>query len=295
MNEAIGTAARTVEVRLIGAFTKDGRGGNPAGVVLDADALPAERRQAVATAVGAPETAFVRDAGGGVFEIEFYSPVKQIPDCGHATVAAFSQLVKEGRVRGAEAVKRTIIGDRAIALDGERVFMEQPRPAIVPFPHGAEIARALGISADALTREPVRADHGMPFILVETTRAALAGAIPDLAAIHRISEAADVVGLYVYARLAASDASRDGEAERDDADATIRMFAPRVGIAEEAATGMAAGLLGAHLAGDAERAEYRFVQGALMPTPSPSELIVRVEPARVVVGGTARPIRTLHV
>lgn len=281
---------RSVEVELVAAFTKDGAGGNPAGVVLDdAGALPREERQRVATAVGAPETAFVRRVSDAVFEVEFYTPVAQVPDCGHATVAAFSELVRRGVLTGSAATKRTIIGDREIAIDGGRVFMQQPRPAIAPFPRADEVARALAIPRGAIAGEPVRADHGMPFVLVETTREALAVAVPDLSAIEALSNEADVVGLYVFAR----DVGDLGDAARSDA--TIRMFAPRVGIPEEPATGMAAGLLGGYLAQDAERAEYRFVQGALMPRPSPSELLVRVEPDRIVVGGAARAIRTLHV
>ncbi|HEX3464941.1 MAG TPA: PhzF family phenazine biosynthesis protein [Candidatus Elarobacter sp.] len=273
----------TVEVELVAAFTRDGAGGNPAGVVLDAAALPREERQRVATAVGAPETAFVRRLGDEVFEVEFYTPATQVPDCGHATVAAFSRLSERGMLKGPTATKRTIIGDREILIDGPRVFMQQPRPAIAVFPRADELARALGIARDAVIGEPVRADHGMPFVLVETTRDALAAAVPDLAAIEALSSEADVVGIYAYAR---------GEASFD---ATIRMFAPRVGIPEEPATGMAAGLLGGYLGRNAERAEYRFLQGALMPQPSPSELLVRIEPDRVIVGGTARVIRTLHV
>jgi PhzF family phenazine biosynthesis protein len=283
------TLPATVEVQLVAAFTKDGAGGNPAGVVLDADALSREERQRVATAVGAPETAFVRRIGETVFEVEFYTPVAQVPDCGHATVAAFSELVRRGVLNGSSATKRTIIGDREIAIDRDHVFMQQPRPAIAPFPRAGEIAQALGVARDVVLGDPVRADHGMPFVLVETTRDALAAAVPALAAIEALSNEADVVGFYVFARDV-GDANAVG-----NADATIRMFAPRVGIPEEPATGMAAGLLGGYLARDAEREEYRFVQGALMPQPSPSELIVRVEPDRIVVGGSARVIRTLHV
>jgi PhzF family phenazine biosynthesis protein len=285
----------TVEVQLVAAFTNDGAGGNPAGVVLDADALSREERQRVATAVGAPETAFVRRASDEVFEVEFYTPVAQVPDCGHATVAAFSELVRRGVLRGTSATKRTVIGDREITIDGERIFMQQPRPAIAPFARAEEIARALAIPREAIAGEPVRADHGMPFVLVETTYDALAAAVPDFGAIEALSNEADVVGFYVFARDARDATAYDGANAAADADATIRMFAPRVGIPEEPATGMAAGLLGGYLARGAERAEYRFVQGALMPQPSPSELIVRVEPDRIVVGGSARVMRTLHV
>lgn len=278
------TLPRTVEVELVAAFTKDGAGGNPAGVVIDdAGRLAREERQRVATAVGAPETAFVRRAGEAVFELEFYTPTAQVPDCGHATVAAFSELVRRGVLTGSSATKRTIIGDREIAIDGERIFMQQPRPQIAAFSRADEIARALAVPRDAMVGDPVRADHGMPFVLAETTREALAAAVPELVAITALSEEADVVGMYVYAR------------DVDGFDATIRMFAPRVGIPEEPATGMAAGLLGGYLARDAARAKFRFLQGALMPQPSPSELVVRVEPDRIVVGGAARVIRTLYV
>ncbi len=283
MSQHTETRPGTVAVQLVAAFTKDGAGGNPAGVVLDADALSREERQRVATAVGAPETAFVRRVSDEVFEVEFYTPVAQVPDCGHATVAAFSELVRRGVLRGTSATKRTIIGDREIAIEGERVFMQQPRPSIAPFPRAGEIARALAIPREAIAGEPVRADHGMPFVLVEAAYDALAAAVPNSRAIEALSEEADVVGLYVYARGV------------DGFDATIRMFAPRVGIPEEPATGMAAGLLGGYLARDEERAEFRFLQGALMPQPSPSELIVRVEPDRIIAGGSAAVLRTLAI
>jgi PhzF family phenazine biosynthesis protein len=295
MSQHTETLPGTVEVQLVAAFTKDDAGGNPAGVVLDADALSREERQRVATAVGAPETAFVRSVSDDVFEVEFYTPLAQVPDCGHATVAAFSELVRRGVLRGTSATKRTTIGDREIAIDGERIFMQQPRPSIAPFPRAGEIARALAVPREAIAGEPVRADHGMPFVLVETTRDALAAAVADLPAIEALSNKADVVGLYVFARDVRDRTADDGAAVVGAADATIRMFAPRVGIPEEPATGMAAGLLGGYLARDTERAEYRFVQGALMPRPSPSELIVRVEPDRIVVGGSAQVMRTLHV
>jgi predicted PhzF superfamily epimerase YddE/YHI9 len=224
---------RSVTVELVAAFTKDGGGGNPAGVVLDATGLAPADRQRVAAEVGAPETAFVTLASDGAFETEFYSPKQQVPDCGHATVATFALLARRGALRGTSAVKRTVIGDRAITVEGERVFMEQPCPTFAPFPHAAEIAFALG--------------------------------------------------LYVYA------------GDHAQFDATIRMFAPRLGILEEPATGMAAGLLGAYLARDHETASYRFLQGALMPQPSPSKLIVRVRRDRVLVGGTATPLNSIEI
>ena len=283
MTESTTAAARTVDVEIVAAFTKDGAGGNLAGVVVGAEHLSHDDRQRIAAEVALSETSFVRAAGDGVFEVAFYTPNRQVPDCGHATVATFALLAQRGALDGGRATKRTIIGDRAITVEGGTVFMEQPRPSIAPFARAAELASALGIDAGAILREPVLADHGVRFVLVETTPEALARAVPDQRAIEALTEAPDAIGVYVYARDAASF------------DATVRMFAPRYGIPEEPATGMAAGLLGGYLAGDAASADYRFLQGALSPKPAPSELIVRVRPDGVLVGGTATVLRTVAV
>jgi PhzF family phenazine biosynthesis protein len=233
--------------------------------------------------VALSETAFVHAAGDDVFEVAFYTPNKQVPDCGHATVATFALLAQRGMLRGDRATKRTIIGDRAITVEHETVFMEQPRPSIAPFAHTAALAGALGIDAAAIVRDPVIADHGVRFILIETTRDALAAAVPNQHAIETITESPDAIGVYAFAR------------NDDGYDATIRMFAPRYGIPEEPATGMAAGLLGGYLAQGTASADYRFLQGALSPKPAPSELIVRVRPEATYVGGTATVLRTMPV
>jgi PhzF family phenazine biosynthesis protein len=46
-------------VNIVNAFVDGGRGGNPAGVVLDADGLSAQQKQAIARLAGLSETAFV--------------------------------------------------------------------------------------------------------------------------------------------------------------------------------------------------------------------------------------------
>ncbi|HEY4439800.1 MAG TPA: PhzF family phenazine biosynthesis isomerase, partial [Candidatus Elarobacter sp.] len=258
-------------------------GGNPAGVVVDARGLSARERQRVAAAVGAPETAFVEREPDGAFAVAFYTPTKQVPDCGHATVATFAVLSARGELRGSSAVKRTIIGDRAIAVEDGRVFMDQPRPAVLPLHRPDRLVTALAIPPDAILGTPVVADHGVRFVLIETTTVALAGAMPRLSDLEAISAEVDAIGFYVFART------------RGVYDATIRMFAPRYGIPEEPATGMAAGLLAGTLALDRDHAAFTFLQGALSPIPSPSEIVARVEPGRVVVGGAAATLHTLDL
>ena len=70
------------------AFSADPRGGNPAGVVLDAGSLTDTAMQEIAAEVGYSETAFVtgRDADGKL-RVRYFSPLAEVPFCGHATVA----------------------------------------------------------------------------------------------------------------------------------------------------------------------------------------------------------------
>ena len=72
------------EVLSLAAFTDRPDGGNPAGVVLDASALSDAEMQAIAADVGYSETAFVVGAGP---RVRYFSPLAEVPFCGHATIA----------------------------------------------------------------------------------------------------------------------------------------------------------------------------------------------------------------
>ncbi len=76
------------EVLRYAAFSDDPSGGNPAGVVLDASGLDAATMQAIAHDVGFSETAFVTPATTGErLDVRYFSPVAEVPFCGHATIA----------------------------------------------------------------------------------------------------------------------------------------------------------------------------------------------------------------
>jgi PhzF family phenazine biosynthesis protein len=70
------------------AFSADPRGGNPAGVVLDARGAGADEMLSVAAEVGFSETAFLGARNGAAFDVRYFSPLAEVPFCGHATIAA---------------------------------------------------------------------------------------------------------------------------------------------------------------------------------------------------------------
>lgn len=117
-----------IDVQLINAFVEGDSGGNPAGVVLDADALSDAQKQQIAQRVGYSETAFVSASASADFKLDFFTPTRRIAHCGHATIATFSYLTQLGRVTGTQTSKETIDGNRAIELRGELAFMEQTAP-----------------------------------------------------------------------------------------------------------------------------------------------------------------------
>ena len=91
---AVRLAAMT-DVERYSAFSDQPGGGNPAGVVLDATGLDADAMQAIATGVGYSETAFlVRRDGPAAFAVRYFSPLAEVPFCGHATVATGVALAR---------------------------------------------------------------------------------------------------------------------------------------------------------------------------------------------------------
>jgi len=85
----------TPEVLRYAAFTEQGAGGNPAGVVLDARGLDDVERLAIAAEVGFSETAFVEPAATrGQYQVRYFSPRAEVAFCGHATIAAAVALAE---------------------------------------------------------------------------------------------------------------------------------------------------------------------------------------------------------
>lgn len=92
----------TAEVLRYAAFTEDGHGGNPAGVVLDATCLGAPQMLAIAEAIGYSETAFVLPDDTGGYGLRYFSPRAEVAFCGHATIAtavALAQRIGVGDLR----------------------------------------------------------------------------------------------------------------------------------------------------------------------------------------------------
>jgi predicted PhzF superfamily epimerase YddE/YHI9 len=92
--------------------------GNPLGVFLDGDEIPAERRQGVAAELGFSETVFVDDAASGRMRI--FTPGLELDFAGHPSVGTAWLLGKE---REPVAVLRPPAGEVEVRVDGGRTFV----------------------------------------------------------------------------------------------------------------------------------------------------------------------------
>lgn len=77
-----------LKIYIIDAFTTKQFSGNQAAVVLLENWLAVELMQSIASENNLSETAFVVRNSSGVFEIRWFSPIKEIDFCGHATLAS---------------------------------------------------------------------------------------------------------------------------------------------------------------------------------------------------------------
>lgn len=149
---------RTLELHQVDAFTDQLFGGNPAGVVTNADLLTETEMVQIAREMNLSETAFVLPATtpGADVQLRFFTPnASEIDFCGHATVGALSQLARLGMfASGSTSQKPIVVQTKAETLTMSvantetvtQVTFTAPAVKMEPYPDQSEvIARRLGI------------------------------------------------------------------------------------------------------------------------------------------------------
>jgi trans-2,3-dihydro-3-hydroxyanthranilate isomerase len=260
-------------------FTGTPLTGNQLAVYTDARDIPEERMQDIAREMNFSETVFVLPPKqGGHVHIRIFTPSTELPFAGHPTLG--TAFVLAGPLQLPEIHLETGVGVVPVALerDGARIVfgrMTQPVPTVEPYPGAAEVLAALGVERSELPVELY--DNGLRFVYVLLrSEEDVAGVEPDFGRLERLE---GVLGVNC---LAGSGSGWK-----------TRMFAPGSGVAEDPATGSAAGPLAVHLArhglvpfGE----EIEISQGAEVGRPS--TLYARVDGTpdsieRVEVGGSA--------
>ncbi len=120
------------------AFSTTPSGGNPAGVWVG-DALPdAATMQRIAFEVNCSETAFLAPATGSERTVRYFSPLAEVPFCGHATIASGVQL---GVLSGdGTYLLHTSAGDVPVTVRTRGALREASLTSVVPRSEPATLA-----------------------------------------------------------------------------------------------------------------------------------------------------------
>lgn len=269
------------------AFAADPAGGNPAGVVRDASGLDESAMQRIAAELGYSETAFVtgRD-GDGARVVRYFTPLAEIPFCGHATIAtalAIATADGPGSIAFATPVGRVDILTRRDA-GGLLASFTSVEPDTAPLSDAmlADILGLLGLAPGDLDARfpPLQAYAGNwhPIVVV-TERDVFDGFGFDPARARAIL---DQYGWPATITVLHSETAGNWQA---------RNLFPVGAITEDPATGAAAAAVGGYLrALGAAPASGRIVIAQGHHVGRPSELLVDIPPAGgIVVSGRGVP------
>ncbi|MFF8612013.1 PhzF family phenazine biosynthesis protein [Streptomyces sp. NPDC015350] len=296
------TQNSAAEVLRYTAFSADPRGGNPAGVVLDASGLDGAAMLAVAAELGYSESAFLTgryepagaDSPDGTapatvrgYTIRYFSPKAEVPFCGHATVATALALAE--RDGPGELVFSTAAGPVPVAVAREGGELRATLTSVGP--HVARIAPDdLAEALAALDWPAADLDPALPpriayagarhLVLAAATRERLADLSYDFARLEALMHRLDLTTIQLVWR-AAPDVFH------------VRDPFPVGGVVEDPATGAAAAAFGAYLRAEGlapDSAVLTLHQGEDMGRPGTLTVELRAGDPRVRVSGTGTRI-----
>ncbi len=266
---------QTYRYVVVDVFTDRPLAGNQLAVFTDARGLETEAMQALAREINYSESTFVLPAeDGGHAKMRIFTPAQELPFAGHPTLG--TAFVLAGPLQLVEIRLETAAGIVPVRLerdDSRIVFgrMEQPLPTVRPYEREAELLGALDLEKSELPVEVY--NNGIEHVYVGLASADEVAALrPDQ---NRLAKIDGVVGVNCFA----------GSGSRWK----TRMFAPAGGVAEDPATGSAAGPLAFHLARHGRIAfgdEIEISQGVEIGRPS--TLFARAD-------GTAEQVELVEV
>lgn len=273
---------KKVRVHQVDAFTNKKFGGNPAGVVLDADGLDETIMRKIARELNLSETAFVLESKKADLQMRYFTPTgHEIGFCGHSTVGALYMIAKEKEEKGRFAFQvETLSGILPMEVDiSSEIQVAYEAPAIklqkAALTH-AEVAQAGGFDLKGInTSYPVMYEKTNKDLFI------VANSLNDLKKIEcesksfaQFSKQHDIVALCVFCPETFDPKNQFH----------MRCFAPLVGIPEDPFTGSVLGGLAACAKAFLmlKNINFRVEQGHFMQRPGTVKVEYKNNRAKVI-------------
>lgn len=208
-----------INTYIIDTFTSTPFKGNPTGICYLREMINDTAMQAIAGELNFPVSGFIQLMRGQEYSIRYFTPITEIPACGHATLAAARTAAIEDN-----AATATFYTSSGIALtttmNGNTVMMTYPKYAMQPFNVTDEILGSLQL------QEFISAGYSpeLETLFIETDAATLRSVQPDYRRMERSSEEIKEIVL-------TSSSGTNGY------DYLLRSFCPWIGIDEDPVTG----------------------------------------------------------
>ena len=251
----------------VDSFTDQKFKGNPAAVCLAETELSNSTMQRIATEIGFSETAFIKKIDGNTYSIRFFTPKKEIPLCGHATLAS-SKIIFD--TTGINAI--TFINCENVELktrkekDG-RIIMQFPVYDTEEIEVPTRMLDALGITTTVNTRY----SPNNKIILIEINNAdTLARLSPDFTALT--NSYSGINGVLITSR-----------SNNTDFDFHYRYFWPWAGTNEDPVTGGVQTFLSKYWAGKLNKNKLK----AFQPSLRTGMMSIELFPDKVLIYGEA--------
>lgn len=245
----------------VDAFTNLPFRGNPAAVCITEEPLPETLMQQIAAENNLAETAFVSPGEDG-FNLRWFTPVVEVPLCGHATLATAHILWQEGRAAAGETIRfNTLSGWLSAARRGAWIELDFPslNGHAVQLPQ--EVREILGV-------EPLHTIDVFNRFLVEVaTEEEVIKANPDFTKLAH------------HPKVIITARTREGA----EYDFISRFFAPCIGINEDPVTGSAHCCLAPYWAGKLGKQEMLAYQASARG----GVIKVKVDGDRILMAGQA--------
>lgn len=240
----------------VDSFTNQKFKGNPAAVCIIEKDLDTTTMQQIATEIGFSETAFIKKLSGNVYSIRFFTPKKEIPLCGHATLASSKIVFDTTALETISFLNCENVELKTSKADG-KIVMEFPVYDTIPIDVPGSILEAIGIKKTVNTRFSEK----NKIILIEIDDAdALAVLEPDFPAL--IKSYNNINGVLVTA-----------PSNNKDFDFHYRYFWPWAGTNEDPVTGGAQTFLTKYWATKLDKNKLTAFQSSLRTGVMTTELV----------------------
>jgi PhzF family phenazine biosynthesis protein len=253
---------------IVDTFTSAMFQGNPTGVCLLGKDLERHVLLALANELNAPVTAFVRrkHTRTDEFDIRYFTPVTEIPACGHATLAAATILRTEGIAQAAtfHTIQSTVI--KTDAAD-DLILMHYPKYPLQDCKVDNKILESLSITS---YRTAGYSDALETLFIEVDTPQSLRAIQPDFKALVKSSD---------HIKEVVITSASDGEKY----DYLLRSFCPWIGIDEDPVTGSVHGVLGTFWKQRLKKSRLKAYQASVRG----GEVMVSVLDDTIAIGGHA--------